>query len=485
MLARMAGSNPLLPQARELDPIEVSRGRGLLVWFKSRHPVLRVALPITLAMGSLAWSWQVIGQDEFLVAFVLLGVFTLLALISLYGWQAWPSRPHLSKLVKICLAVGILLVATYSGLVFYQKKGDKPWSILIPLMKNKRAKEERKNTPIVTPAVYEPFMPLYETYSAELGNAKGEAEPQRFVYHARHQHGIAIWSEIPGVFYLLNPDTQKWTQVMDPDTSNDPKFGDEAELVRQYKPPKGLYPPYSGVAKMTERDPAGWMWLGFREASPHCDYLDAVIRIQEFDGGKIMGGFVRNPAYKEPAGFVLINEGHRWSTRVLPDMQAGNCQDPVARRAKGVAVPSGEGKPSLSPAKPPKMTSAPMSRPSPAEPISVAFLYRDKQIQIHNLTKSEIYIWGTKLGDSPSAIEAEPRVLSPQPYFYFIEGFEEVALKQMSEGSESRTVYYVFVKDKQDKPFTLKCLLWATLKDHTLTVRTQNLGVVDGWLRKS
>ncbi|HMH46005.1 MAG TPA: hypothetical protein VK557_21125 [Pyrinomonadaceae bacterium] len=113
---------------------------------------------------------------------------------------------------------------------------------------------------------------------------------------------------------------------------------------------------------------------------------------------------------------------------------------------------------------------------------SVAFLYQDKQIQVHNLTESEFYIWGTKLGDGPVAMEKEPRVLSPRPYFYFFEGFEELALKQIPEGGETRSIYYIFIEDKHNRKFTLKCLLWATVKDHSLTVRTQNLGAADEWL---
>jgi hypothetical protein len=113
---------------------------------------------------------------------------------------------------------------------------------------------------------------------------------------------------------------------------------------------------------------------------------------------------------------------------------------------------------------------------------SVAFLYRDKQIQINNLTKSELYIWGTKLDDGPLVMNKDSVVLSPQPFFYFIEGYEELALKQIPEGGEARPIYYVFVKDKQEQKFTLKCLLWSTVNDHRLTVRTQNLGVENGWL---
>jgi hypothetical protein len=116
-------------------------------------------------------------------------------------------------------------------------------------------------------------------------------------------------------------------------------------------------------------------------------------------------------------------------------------------------------------------------------PLSVAFLYRDKQIQIHNLTGKEFFLWGSKLGGGPIRMEQEPRVVSPEPFFYFIYGFEELALGQMSEGTESRTVYYLFVEDQRRQKYTLRCLLWARKKDRQLTVETQNLGTVEGWVQ--
>jgi hypothetical protein len=138
---------------------------------------------------------------------------------------------------------------------------------------------------------------------------------------------------------------------------------------------------------------------------------------------------------------------------------------------------------------------SPLSTPIPAsakpapskqeqlEPISVAFLYENKQIQIHNLTKTEFYLWGSKLGDGPITMEPEPRVVSPEPFYYFIEGFEDLALKQTFEGGESRSIYHLFVEDIQKRKFTLKCLLWATMKDHALKVSAQNLGIANGWLK--
>ena len=116
-----------------------------------------------------------------------------------------------------------------------------------------------------------------------------------------------------------------------------------------------------------------------------------------------------------------------------------------------------------------------------SEEISVAFIYQNKQIQIHNLGKLEFYLWGTKLGDSPVAMETEARVVSPEPFHYYILGFEDLALKQIPDGKEARGLFQAFVKDKQGKEFTLRCLLWATRSKNELTVHTQNLGNLSGW----
>jgi hypothetical protein len=117
----------------------------------------------------------------------------------------------------------------------------------------------------------------------------------------------------------------------------------------------------------------------------------------------------------------------------------------------------------------------------PIEEISVAFIYQNKQLQIHNLGKLDFYLWGTKLGDGPILMEELPRVVSPEPFHYYLLGFEDLALKQIPDGKEARTLFQAFVKDKQASEFTLRCLIWATRSKNELTVHTQNLGNVPGW----
>jgi hypothetical protein len=98
-------------------------------FFKHLHGILRV-LALGLAVGSLTWSWQVLGADEYGVALGLVALFVVFSLVSLYGWAGVPEYPKATKTIKTFLIIGVGIIAVYSAAVVWQKKGDKPWATL-------------------------------------------------------------------------------------------------------------------------------------------------------------------------------------------------------------------------------------------------------------------------------------------------------------------------------------------------------------------
>jgi hypothetical protein len=103
--------------------------------FRGAHVLTRVVLPFTLATAALVAAWTVLNEEEFFVAFFLLFWFLVSALVWLYGWRAFPQRPDISTLLKVGMFLAIAIISLYSGLVIWQKKGDKPWTNLASLMK--------------------------------------------------------------------------------------------------------------------------------------------------------------------------------------------------------------------------------------------------------------------------------------------------------------------------------------------------------------
>jgi hypothetical protein len=98
-------------------------------FFKHLKGILRF-LALGLAIGSLSWSWQVLGADEYGVALGLVALFVVFSLVSLYGWVGIPEYPKATKTIKTTLFIGVGLIAVYSAAVIWQKKGEKPWTTL-------------------------------------------------------------------------------------------------------------------------------------------------------------------------------------------------------------------------------------------------------------------------------------------------------------------------------------------------------------------
>jgi hypothetical protein len=119
--------SPLTSEPKVAFGIWRTRFEFIKSFFKHLNGLLRI-VAFAGAIGSLNWSWQVLGADEYLVAFVLLGAFVLFILVSLYGWAGIPQQPRATKGLKILLLVVVVVIVGYSAAVFWQKKGDKPWT---------------------------------------------------------------------------------------------------------------------------------------------------------------------------------------------------------------------------------------------------------------------------------------------------------------------------------------------------------------------
>jgi hypothetical protein len=123
------------------------------------------------------------------------------------------------------------------------------------------------------------------------------------------------------------------------------------------------------------------------------------------------------------------------------------------------------------------------------EPISAAFIYQNRRLEIHNLGHTEFYVWGDKLGDKDSSIRDdrpcmnEPITVPHEPFHYYILGdrLENLVLSKVRDEGELRVPLYVFVTDSSERKFTIKCLLWIVVKNRQLTVHTQDLGLTSGW----
>src|SRR5579859_7658505 len=116
-------------------------------------------------------------------------------------------------------------------------------------------------------------------------------------------------------------------------------------------------------------------------------------------------------------------------------------------------------------------------------PPQLVFLYKDHRIEINNTGKTELEIWGTKLGISSAAMERTPTILPILPFNYHINAdkFEQELLTKFGPSRDLRTPFLIFLKSDRTE-WTVTCELWTVLKDNQIiNIEARNLGAKQGW----
>lgn len=117
--------------------------------------------------------------------------------------------------------------------------------------------------------------------------------------------------------------------------------------------------------------------------------------------------------------------------------------------------------------------------------ITVVFLIREHQLQIHNRGTTEFALWGDKMAnDGKPIIEKEPRMVAPGAYWYieFQEVEQRIAALQLKPKTEATVPFYIFVADALHRKFTIKCFIRAVIDTTGITYHTANLGTRKGWV---
>jgi len=124
--------------------------------------------------------------------------------------------------------------------------------------------------------------------------------------------------------------------------------------------------------------------------------------------------------------------------------------------------------------------------------VSVDLVYEDHQLRIYNRGEQNISLWGDQVSSGPSDIEEDPRMISPSGQhafgvgdgFYYLNGdrLEQYAKDRFGDDGSGTIPLRLFLKDAANRKRTVKCALVTTIKQGSVKIETQNLGVSDGWL---
>jgi hypothetical protein len=246
------------------------------------------AMALPLAYPDLApWIWRLIFWPSLtvLVATIVFLVTDLVIRPRMRGWL-----PHVRPRVAIAL---LFLCALSSGIYWYIGYRSEP----------KDPKGEGPTAAAIPRETSEDLAGAHTSFPA-LGKELGPIKLSLDTYIAIHDRAIVVWLQDLFTIFILSSDIgqQKVTRYHGSDRPIDPKWYDEARLRAEFKPPRGKYPPFGGIAKDWDK----WKWIGWRQW--HCTLKPDLTFYREFENGVVVGTLPDDVAHNDGRLFIIFKD---------------------------------------------------------------------------------------------------------------------------------------------------------------------------------
>ncbi len=108
--------------------------------------------------------------------------------------------------------------------------------------------------------------------------------------------------------------------------------------------------------------------------------------------------------------------------------------------------------------------------------VSVEIIYNadTKKLNIYNKGQTNIYLWGTKLGDESQNVEEEPRLITPGGFYYLLaDTLESNLLKSIGENGEAKEVLEIYITNLNATKYVISTIIFAKTMKGQLTIHTQ------------
>jgi len=117
---------------------------------------------------------------------------------------------------------------------------------------------------------------------------------------------------------------------------------------------------------------------------------------------------------------------------------------------------------------------------------SVEIAVNANQLQVLNRGSSSIWLWGTYVDHSSKSIEENPRLITPQGFYYIpIEQLQKSILARVGSVGEERLSLLVFIKTSDGRKYVVRNILFCQVQGGNLSVHSQTIAVdQDEWTSK-
>jgi hypothetical protein len=114
---------------------------------------------------------------------------------------------------------------------------------------------------------------------------------------------------------------------------------------------------------------------------------------------------------------------------------------------------------------------------------SVAIIYRDSQVQIFNNGKTNVELWAFSYGIADPQVEKESRLITPGTFYYlFADQIEKQLREVLQDNQEGVTSCRAWIETQDKKRHTIKCSLIGKITNGSMSIHSQTIGAVDGWV---
>jgi hypothetical protein len=109
---------------------------------------------------------------------------------------------------------------------------------------------------------------------------------------------------------------------------------------------------------------------------------------------------------------------------------------------------------------------------------SIEIAATDEQLQILNKGTSSIWLWGTHAEHSNRALEGEPRLITPQGFYYIpLDALKANILGRIGQDGEEHLALTVFIKTADGRKYTVRSVLFCKVKVGNVEIHSQTIAV--------
>lgn len=101
-----------------------------------------------------------------------------------------------------------------------------------------------------------------------------------------------------------------------------------------------------------------------------------------------------------------------------------------------------------------------------------------KRINIYNKGQTNIFLWGSKMGDGPALVEKEPRLITPSgSYYVFADQLEDEIIQKTGGNGEVRGDLKIYLKNQGDTKYKVSVIIFAKCENGRVSINTQTTSI--------